>query len=408
MKKLMLLGGAHYLLPVIKAAHELGLYVISCDYLPDNIAHKYSDKYLNVSIIDKDAVLSAAREENIDGIMSFACDPGVTTAAYVAEKMGLPSVGSYEAVSILQNKGRFRAFLRDNGFNVPWAYSFEGLDAALEAKNKFTYPAIVKPVDSAGSKGVSRVDDESGLRAAVEYALKFSFCNNVIIEQFITQQGASSDTDSFSIDGRLCFASFNNQLFDAKADNPYTPAAYTWPSGMPTEVQAELRAEIQRLITLLGLRTSVYNIETRLGTDGKAYIMELSPRGGGNRLCEVLKLACGTDLIKAAVQAAVGMPVEEMSDPVYSGHFAEIILHSDNEGHFRELWISPELEECVLERNLWVVENEWVESFTGANKAIGTLVMNFRTEEELNRYMNETDWYRIVLDGTLNLKGSGQ
>lgn len=100
MKKLMILGGSRYALPVIKATHDLGLYVITADYLPNNIAHKYSDEYCNVSITDLEATLQAAKALNIDGIISFACDPGVVTAAYVAEKMGLPSVGSYEAVSI--------------------------------------------------------------------------------------------------------------------------------------------------------------------------------------------------------------------------------------------------------------------------------------------------------------------
>lgn len=55
MKKLMVLGESHYAFPVIKAAKKL----------------------------------------NIDGIMSFACNPSVITAAYVAEQMGLPNVGSY-------------------------------------------------------------------------------------------------------------------------------------------------------------------------------------------------------------------------------------------------------------------------------------------------------------------------
>ena len=158
MKKLLLLGGAQYLLPVIEEAHKLGLYVITCDYLPDNIAHKHSDEYRNVSIIDKDAVLSTARELGIDGIMSFACDPGVVTAAYVAEKLDLPFAGSYEAVSILQNKGRFRRFLTENGFNVPWAKSYTEPAEALTDSAGFNWPMIVKPVDSAGSKGVTRVD----------------------------------------------------------------------------------------------------------------------------------------------------------------------------------------------------------------------------------------------------------
>lgn len=77
-------------------------------YLPDNIAHKYSDEYCNVSITDQEATLAAARALKIDGVISFACDPGVVMAAYVAEKMGLPCVGSYDAVSLLQNKGRLR------------------------------------------------------------------------------------------------------------------------------------------------------------------------------------------------------------------------------------------------------------------------------------------------------------
>ena len=126
-KKLMLLGGIRYLLPVIKAAHEQGYYVITCDYLPDNIAHKYADKYINVSIIDKEAVLKVAKEEQIDGIMSFGVDPGVVSASYVQEQMGLPSFGPHENIVILQNKDKFRQFLKENGFNVPWAKGFDNI-----------------------------------------------------------------------------------------------------------------------------------------------------------------------------------------------------------------------------------------------------------------------------------------
>ncbi|MCR5136738.1 MAG: carboxylate--amine ligase, partial [Oscillospiraceae bacterium] len=108
MKKLLLLGGSRYLLPVIREARALGCQVFTCDYLPDNYAHRYADAYYNVSITDREAVLRLARELGIDGVMSFACDPGVVTAAWVAEKLGLPNVGPYESVAILQDKGRFR------------------------------------------------------------------------------------------------------------------------------------------------------------------------------------------------------------------------------------------------------------------------------------------------------------
>ena len=260
LKKILLLGGSRYLLPVIKSAHELGLYVITCDYLLDNIAHKYSDEYVNVSIIDKEAVLEAAKKLEIDGIMSFATDPGVVTAAYVAEKLGLPYGGSYESVSILQDKGRFRRFLTEHNFNVPHAKSYEKLEDALCDTDFFTWPVIVKPVDSAGSKGVTRVDDKNELRRAIEYALEFSQCDQFIIEDFIEKKGCSSDSDSFSIDGKLVATTFSSQRFDIQSDNPYAPMAYSWPSTFSREHEDELTSEIQRLLTLLDMQSSIYNI----------------------------------------------------------------------------------------------------------------------------------------------------
>ena len=396
-KKLLLLGGAHYLRPVIREAHALGLYVITCDYLPDNTAHKLSDQYLNISILDKDKVLDAAKELQIDGVMSFACDPGVVTAAYVAEKLGLPYPASYESTCILQDKGRFRAFLRDNGFTVPWAHSYTDKQAALHDAKSFTWPCIVKPVDCAGSKGVRRVDSSFELEAAIDYALDFSHSAAFIIEQFITQRGYSSDTDCFVKDGVLCYCSFDEQRFDREAENPYTPAAYSWPSSMPQEIQAELKSELQRLMTLLGITTGVFNIETRQGTDGRAYIMECTPRGGGNRLSEVLEMATGTKLVQNAVRAAVGLPVDDMSDPVYKGHWAEIILHSRQAGAYQSVQIAPEVMPFVVQEDYWVSPGEEIERFSGANKAIGTLVLNFPDRETLEKYMSDDSWYRVIV-----------
>ena len=70
MKKLLLLGGSRFLLPVIREAKALGCHTITCDYLPDNIAHRYSDEYHNVSIVDREAVLALAKELQVDGAFS--------------------------------------------------------------------------------------------------------------------------------------------------------------------------------------------------------------------------------------------------------------------------------------------------------------------------------------------------
>ena len=399
MKKILLLGGSMYILPVIEAIHNLGYYAITCDYLPDNIAHKYSDEYHNVSIIDKEAVLELARSLKVDGIMSFACDPGVETAAYVSEKLGLPT-HPYKSVEILQNKAKFRQFLADNGFNVPLAKGYTNWQDALNEADEFHWPIIVKPTDSAGSKGVTKVDTPNGLKEAAEYAISFSKTKSFIVEEFIEKIGNSSDTDSFSIDGELVFCSFSDQRFDGNAANPYTPSAYSWPSTMPENIQKELRSELQRLFRLLDLKTSVFNIETRQGIDGKPYIMEVSPRGGGNRLSEVLRMASGVDLITNAVRASVGDEIEGINgDPVYSGAWAEVILHSDEDGIFDSLEFIPGFEEAkVIEKQLWVKKGDEVHKFTGANFAIGTLVLRFTDQAELEKYMsNVNSFVKVVV-----------
>lgn len=394
----MLLGGIRYLLPVIKAAHDQGYYVITADYLPDNIAHKYSDEYVNVSIIDKEAVLKVAREKQIDGIMSFGVDPGVIAASYVQNQMGLPSFGPFESVVILQNKDKFRAFLADNGFNVPWAFGFDSVEDALAKKEKFSYPLIVKPTDSAGSKGCARVDNETNLHAALEYAMVHSIGGNIIVEEFLEKKGCSSDTDSYAEDGILKFVSFSAQRFDDKAVNPYTPAAYSWPSTFTEDEEKYLTSEIQRLITLLDMKTAVFNIETRVGTNGKPYIMELTPRGGGNRLCEMLRYATGVDLITAITRAMVGDEPEKIEQKPYDGHWAEVILHADRDGIFKGLEIDSSLKAEVIEEDLWIKPGDSVHGFEGANDAIGTLVLRFKTIQDLQDALaTQMSWLKIIV-----------
>ena len=396
-KKLMLLGGIRYLLPVIKAAHEQGYYVITADYLPDNIAHQYSDEYVNVSIIDKEAVLKVAREKKIDGIMSFGVDPGVIAASYVQNQMKLPSFGPFESVNILQHKDKFRTFLAENGFNVPWAYGFSSETEAWEARDKFTYPLIVKPTDSAGSKGCTRVDSVDDLMASIQYAFKYTISGHIIIEEFLEKKGCSSDTDSYAQDGQLKFVSFSAQRFDTNAVNPYTPSAYSWPSTFTKEEETYLTNEIQRLITLLNMKTSVFNIEVRVATNNKPYIMELTPRGGGNRLCEMLRYATGVDMITAITRAIVGDKPDEIEQKPYNGNWAEIILHADKDGEFVELKIDPALPAEVVEEDLWVKPGDFVHGFEAANDAIGTLVLRFENAEDLEKAItNQSEWLKVI------------
>lgn len=401
MKKLMLLGGSRYLLPVIESAHNLGISTITCDYLPDNIAHKYSDEYCNVSVIDKEEVLKIAREKNIDGIMSFACDPGVVTAAYVAEKMGLPFQCSYETATILQDKGKFRQFLLDNGFNCPHAKRYTDKDAPFADIDYFNWPVIVKPTDSAGSKGVTKVDDKENLLTAIEVAINASHNHAFIIEDFLTFEGYHSDTDPFTVDGILKFISFSDQLFDKDADNPYTPAYIIWPSSMKIEYQNELVSEIQRLMTLLGMKNGIYNIES-CAANGKAYIMEVSPRGGGCKIAELQKMAYGVDFIENEVRKAVGMELTEITQTDCNGYWCEMVIHakSGHSGVLKNISIASDIENKFVKRvDISAKTGDYVKPFTGANMALGDIFLRFDSREELDTIISKSDeWLHVDLE----------
>lgn len=399
-KTLLLLGGSRYLVPVIEAAHEMGHRVVTCDYLPDNYAHALADEYRNASIVDKEAVVEVARAVRADGVMSFAADPGVVSAAYAAEALGLPFQGSYDTVRTLQNKSLFRAFLREHGFTCPQAFSFDSADAVMRHADDLPYPCIVKPTDSAGSKGVSRVDDPSGLRAAAEEAFAFSLSGTCIVEEFVEKAGCSSDADGFTIDGRFTCVSFTDQLFDEEAGNPYAPMAYRMPASMPAAGQRDLTDQLQRLADELGLRSGVYNIETRVGVDGRGYLMEVSPRGGGNRLSEMLRYASDADLIRASVCAALGERIESATEPRYDGCWYQQMLYSRKSGVFRGVETAAGIDAgCVREVQLWVEPGDAVHAFESANYAIGSAFLRFDTRAQMDACLGGSlEPIRVLVD----------
>ena len=388
----MLLGGSRYIIPVIKKAHELGLYVITCDYLPDNIAHKYSDEYVNVSIVEKEEVLIVAQQLKIDGIISFACDPGVVTAAYVAEKMGLPFQCSYGSAKILQDKGFFRQFLIDNGFNSPKAKKYTDVNKPLNDIDYFNWPVIVKPTDSAGSKGVTKVDEPKFLKGAAITALDKSHDGSFIVEDFLTFKGYHSSADPFTVDGKIKFITYSDQLFDSEAENPYTPAFIIWPSTMKNDHQNYLTSEIQRLFDLLNVKTGIYNIETCVDVNGNPYIMEVSPRGGGCKIAELQELAYNQHFIENEIRKAVGMDLLDISQSECDGYWCETVIHSNNDeqGIFKELYISDSIIDNVRVVDLSTKSGDLVHPFSGANMSLGDMFLRFDSREELDDFVKKS------------------
>ena len=127
--------------------------------------------------------------------------------------------------------------------------------------------------------------------------------------------------------------------------------------------------------------------------------MEFTPRGGGNRLCEMLRHATGIDMITAITRAMVGDPFDEIVQKPYNGHWAEIILHANRDGKFKQMNISPNLPAEIIEKDLWITCGDIVNTFNGANNAIGTLVLKFPDTKTLEEVMSDPKkWIDIVIE----------
>lgn len=396
MKRVLMLGGSIYQTYAIKEAVRQGHYVITCDYLPDNPGHKFAHEYHNVSTTDKEAVLELARKLKVDGVVAYASDPAAPTAAYVCEKLGLPT-SPYKSVEILSKKHLFRKYLADHGFNVPKARSYVKYEDALAEIDSFHLPVMVKPVDSSGSKGINKLTDKSQLKAFVEDALSYSRDKVFLIEEFIVKKGPQISGDAFSVDGKLVFHCLGNEFYSTKVDKDFAPLGECWPTVMPKEVIVTLEADLQRLITSLGMRSNAYNVEAIYGEDGKVYILELGARSGGSLIPQVTALATGVDMVPYVIKAALGEDCSDLKMAPVKGFWSNYMAHANKTGNYAGI----EYDENFKKNHLvdYVTDTkigDFVHKYRDAQDCVGELILKYDNWEQMNDIIENMGKYVTI------------
>ena len=385
-------------IPAIKKAKDLGCYVITCDYLPENPGHRYADEYHNISTTDLNGVLSLAKALKIYGIVAYASDPAAPTAAYVAEKLGLPG-NPYESVKILTEKDKFREFLSSHGFKTPKAKGYFLYEEASKDISEFTFPVMVKPVDSSGSKGVVKIFSPDGLKAAVDEALSYSRGKRFIVEEFIEKKGYQVSGDGFSVNGKLVFTSYGNELYSGKVVRDYVALGEFWPSLLTAEQKKKVDDELQRLITALGMKTSAYNIEVIIDKDDNVYVLELGPRNGGSYIPQLIEYATGVDLIDYTIKAALGEDCSDLKMVASKGYWSNYMILSKTTGIFKEIWFDSKFKK----NNLLAVyctynQGERVTAYKNTSDSLGTILFKADSLEEIIEITNNIEkYYRIIV-----------
>lgn len=395
MRGMLFLGGSAQQVIAIETAKKLGLYTVLCDYLPDNPGKDHADKFYQVSTTDKEAILAVAEKEHIDYIIAYASDPAAPTAAFVAERMGLPT-NPYKAVETLCNKDLFREFLKSHGFNTPRAEGFKTIEDAVTDIGNFSLPIIVKPVDSSGSKGATVLRSLDGLEEAIDFAFSYSRGHRIIIEEYIEKKHPYLiGGDIFVSNGKVIQWGLMNCHRDPNV-NPLVPVGKSYPPQLEAKDLQNAKDTLQKMVTELGIQFGPMNVELIIDNNGRAFLIDVGPRSGGNMIPDLLGMIFDCDVVEMSVRSAMG---ESIEGDYGKGHpyYATLNLHSDHKGTFERIEYSPEIEKFIIRKNIYKKPGDDVNFFANAANALGIIFFKYTAENEMHHYLqNMGEHIRIV------------
>ena len=260
-------------------------------------------------------------------------------------------------------------------------------DIKEHAKN-FTFPLVVKPTDSSGSKGVTMLENWDGLEKAIAWADSYSRNKVLLVEEYI-QRGFPSviGGDIFVWNGKVVLFGEMECLRDTLR-SPLIPIGEKKPLGANSKQIAAIHNELQRIITALNIRFGELNIEIILDKEDHVHFLELGPRAGGNMIPIQLSDAFDIDLVKANVQAAMGEKPDFIDKEIKAlpGCFMHYVLHSYKAGTFKGLEIDDSISKNVYRQVIYKKEGDPVEVFDGAGKALGIIFLHFDTVDEMNNF----------------------
>lgn len=398
MKKIMLLGGSAQQVVAIETAKRLGYFTVLCDFLTDNPGQYTADRFYLVSTTDKKAIMKVAEAEKIDGIVAYASDPAAPTAAYVAEKLGLPG-NPYMSVEILCNKDKFRAFLSGNGFCTPYAKGYTAAETALaDIRNSdFRFPIIIKPVDSSGSKGATVLQSAVGAEEAISFAFDFSRGKRIVVEEYIEKAHPYLiGGDIFVWDGKVIMWGLLNCHRDSYV-NPLVPVGKSYPPELTDSTLVAVKTTLQDMVTKLQVRFGAMNVELVVDKKGNVWPIDVGPRNGGNMIPDLLGYIFGVDVVEMTVKAAMGeIPCLDVRDPV--PYYATHNLHTDRNGVFECVQYSEQIRPYIIREAVYKKVGDPVEYFDNAAKAIGIVFFKFESREKMQELLgNIHDHIKIMV-----------
>ena len=211
--KILIVGGSHAEIPLIKAAQNLGYYVITTGNNLDGLGHKISDKYIPADFSNKNQILDIAKTEKISAIISGCNDFALLTTVWVAQELSLGGHDSYDTSLEIHIKDKYRKLAQKLNIKTPAVVKIENEHSSLKAVENLTFPIIIKPVDLTGGKGCCKCVKPDTVMSAVKNAFALTREKYVIAEEFI--EGTNHGFSAFIQDKKVTFYFVDNEQYSA-------------------------------------------------------------------------------------------------------------------------------------------------------------------------------------------------
>mgnify|MGYP002537057345 CR=1 FL=1 len=307
-KRVLVLGGPVFQVPVVERVKELGHYVGVVDINENAPAAAHADVFYRASLRDFEAVLQCAQEFRPDGVVCGACDTSVPVAAHVCEMLGLPG-NDTEAAARSTDKVRMLEAFAEHGIEHP---SFQVIPKAQIShfETKIGFPAVSKPTDSAGGRGVYYIPNVASIRAAVAASSAAGVSGDVLIEEYM--DGPEVSVEVLIVDGTPHVLQITDK-YTSGAPNFYE-IGHSQPSVLSEEVKARVSNLAARAVMAVGLENSPSHVEIKI-TSGGPKMVELGARMGGDCISTYLldNSVTGVRMTDAAIMLALGEKVRVSS-----------------------------------------------------------------------------------------------
>ena len=377
-KKMMILGAGIYQVPLIEKAKEMGLETIVVSRDGDYPGFTIADKSLHIDTTDIEGILQAAREEGIDGIVTAGSDVCVPAIGRVCDELGLPGI-SYEAAISSSVKRDMKAAFEAHGVPTAEYRMAHDLESAMEALEGIRGKALVKAIDSSGSRGIT-VLEENRTREDVEDAIRAvreaTRADEFIVERFI--EGEEFGAQALVAKGEVVFVLPHGD--DVFVGDTGVPVGHHAPIQLDDETVRSIEETVIAGIRALGLDDCAVNVDCIL-SDGQVYVIELAGRVGATCLAEIVSIRYGIDYYETLLRTALGMEVGSFDPGNGAPAFGRLVT-SDVSGVIESVTLPDDDDPRIIQLSLDYGPGDRIEAFRTGPDRIGQVVATGETVQD--------------------------